>query len=394
MKNIIFTILTIFWSLVLIDNLASRKSHPIDNSIEIIENQWQIIDGENLKFTSVFSELHFSWSKFLTYSIYVDKRIKALDKNKTLPIQSFYEEGVDDNIPSLPSNNILSLNEATYFNSLSAISTSADEEGYYNKTIVLKFNESLPGTIKRIFTNHYIYFQTKTSQLIALKLDVLPYDSVPMIILFATCILGVFLYLMLNGINFILGILLGLLYASIFTALDFIPKSVLIFIIALSLPLFVTFKLKVWSVERKIFTSSFFILTILLFGLTVGYFYFINEDFKIYLEETAISSIILMLSFALLGLGFTVYSMIELYSIVRIMLFGKKFTISDFEIRSAHIKTYHRSLPDYFISLELNDEFVYMNAHCTRKIFQRYKQNKGVKLNVLYRNKRGDIVIL
>lgn len=61
--------------------------------------------------------------------------------------------------------------------------------------------------------------------------------------------------------------------------------------------------------------------------------------------------------FALFGLGFTVYSMMELYSIVRIMLFGEKLTISYSEIRSAYMKTYQKFFPDYFVSLKINDKF-------------------------------------
>lgn len=395
MKRLVFSIIILFAFLVLVDNLVSWKSNPVPNSIEIIENSWQKMGDDELKFSSTYVDLHFSWSKFITYSVYFDRRIKAIDMNKSLPTGSFYEKGVDDNIPSLPNNNILSLNEAIY---LSIYSTETfiypNEEGYYNKLMLLKFNESLPRTIKRIFTNHYIYFQSKSSQLIALKLEVLPYDSLIVITLLAISVLMMFVYLMFNGITFIIGILLGLLYASVFTSLDFISKPVFVFIIVLLLPLLVTFKLKVWSVERKIFTSSFFMLTILLFILITGYFYFSNGDLKIYLEKTTISSIILMSFFALFGLGFTVYSMMVLYGIVCVILFGTKFIISDFEIRSAYMKTYQKSFPDYFVSLKINDKFLYKDVNCTRKIFEAYKQKKEVKLNVLYRNKRGDIVVL
>lgn len=259
MKRLVFSIIILFAFLVLVDNFVSWKSNPVPNSIEIIENSWQRMGDDELKFSSTYVDLHFSWSKFITYSVYFDRRIKAIDMNKSLSTGSFYEKGVDDNIPSLPNNNILSLNEAIYLSIYSSETfIYPNEEGYYNKLMLLKFNESLPRTIKRIFTNHYIYFQSKSSQLIALKLEVLPYDSLIVITLLALSVLMMFVYLMFNGVTFILGILFGLLYASIFTSLDFISKPVFVFIIVLLLPLLVTFKLKVWSVERKIFTSSFF----------------------------------------------------------------------------------------------------------------------------------------
>lgn len=395
MKRLVFSIIILFGLLIFVDNLVSWKSNPVPNSIEIIENSWQRMGDDELKFSSTNVDLHFSWSQFITYSIYFDRRTKVIDINKNLPTESFYEKDVDDNLPSLPNNNILSLNEAIYLSKYSSgIFTHPNEEGYYNEFMLLKFNESLPRTIKRIFTNHYIYFQTNSSQLIALKVDVLPYDSLTVITLLALSVLMMFVYLMLNGITFIIGILLGLLYASIFTSLDFISKPVFVFIIVLLLPLLVTFKLKVWSVERKIFTSSFFMLTILLFVLITGYFYFFNADLKIDLEKTTISSIILMSFFALFGLGFTVYSMMELYGVFCVILFGEKFIISNFEIRSAYMKTYRKSFPDYFVSLKINHKFLYQDANCTRKIFQEYKQKEEVKLNVLYRNKRGDMVVL
>ena len=107
----------------------------------------------------------------ITCLYFINNLTASFSEQETGSIRLNKEEWqkVDNNIPEIPQNNTIDLTDAiySYKDKSLGIYTSPDDDGYYHQTLSLKVTESFPSAIKRMFSNHYIYFHVGSGQLVA-----------------------------------------------------------------------------------------------------------------------------------------------------------------------------------------------------------------------------------
>ena len=393
MKKFCFIIIGVLVSLFLINNLTASLSEPKEGSIILDDETWQDVDGMPMKNSYVSCDHHYGWSKFATHLIFLNRRIKAQAPDKSIAMNDLYERGVDDIVPSIPSDNILRMTDAiySYAEKSSGIYTTPHDDGYYHQTIQLEFTESLPAAINRMFGNHYIYFQTDSGQLIAQKLNLFPLNSILPIIVFVLFIFGLFAYQVINGINFHFGLLLGLIYSAILVSFDIISiiYPVIIFVILL-ISLYLGFKLKIWGLSKKLLSNPLLIIAGIAYVLAYGYLCFNNDEFsKINLAYLCIFFLLGAFLFYLL-----IYDIARIFKILASLLFGHKTKITKLQINSIRVQTYRRSPPQYFTSLCVNNQLNYYDAGCTLKIYIAHKNAHQINCTSMYSNRNKDMIIL